>query len=83
MANPLNRNLKDGDKLVMQNGAVVEVHGEMFGSKSFTSGTALGVLHNGCPTRCDSYDIDADKTLARFADVNGWNVPATAEPAKS
>lgn len=76
MANTLGRNLKAGDKLVMANGAVVEVAEPLlFGAMSFTSGSALIVEHHGDKIKTSGYDIDAEATRKQFTVKNGWNIP--------
>jgi hypothetical protein len=72
MANSLGRNLKKGDKLVLNDGIEAVAGGELFGSMSFTAGRALDVEINGQNYRRDGYDIDAAETERRFGKENGW-----------
>lgn len=76
MANSLNRNLKKGDKVVLNGGLVAVCGGECFGSLAFTSGTCLDVTIDGQFRRADGFDIDAEATLARFSKENGWQEAA-------
>lgn len=72
MANPLNRNLVKGNKIVFQNGQVGICLGKCFGNFDFTLGTALDVEIDGQIQKTNSYDIDAKATLRMFAEENGW-----------
>jgi hypothetical protein len=72
MANSLHRNLKVGDKVVLDGPVDAVIDSEMFGCMSFTRGTAIGVTINGQSMRADGFDIDAQATLQRFAKENGW-----------
>lgn len=76
MANALKRNLKAGDKIVFQDGTVATCGGQLLGSMSFTSGTALDVTVNGELVRADGFDIDPAETMRRFAVENGWEKEA-------
>jgi uncharacterized protein YabE (DUF348 family) len=75
MANSLNRNLKNGDKVVMESnspdGIVVTVEGG-FGMSASSRGTTIFVNYNGQSMKMDSYEIDKKQTNARFYEENGW-----------
>jgi hypothetical protein len=78
MANSLNRNLKAGEKVVMNDGETVIIASDnTFGAMSFTQGTALGVRRIGSneTLRCSGYDIDSEETMKRHAAENGWQIP--------
>lgn len=72
MANSLNRNLKPGDKVVLVGNVEASIDLHTFGCSSFTAGTALSVIIGGLSYRADGYDIDAEKTVKRFSEHNGW-----------
>ncbi len=72
MANALNRNLKVGNKVVLEGNVVAVISAQLFGCDNFTSGTAIGVSINGTEYRADGYDIVPDETMKRFAKENGW-----------
>jgi hypothetical protein len=73
MANPLNRDLKNGDQLVLVDGRVVTCTGSGFGCKSFTIGRALMVTKDGYAFRIEGCDIDAEATTKQFSEQNGWS----------
>lgn len=76
MANSLNRNLKVGDKVVVDGRTMVVDEPLMFGAMSFTSGSAIALRAPDSPTgsgsRFDGYDIDAAATMAQHGAGNGW-----------
>jgi hypothetical protein len=77
MANSLNRDLHEGDKVVMQgNPASFEVAVEMFGAKASTAGRKLGIKYVGAHDDgifcVDATEIDAEKTMERHGKENGW-----------
>jgi hypothetical protein len=85
MANALNRELKIGDKLVMNGAWIVEVDALTFGCHTVTSGRKIAVreVATRIPHMVDGYDIDVEATLAQFTADNGWRDPIDAAEAEA
>ena len=76
--NSLHRDLKEGDKIVMEgNPYSFEVAICMFGAKAATSGRKLGIKPVGTSDEqiinVDATEINKEKTLERHAKENGWD----------
>lgn len=75
--NSLNRNLKEGDKIVMEgNPYSFEVAVCMFGAMAKTAGRKLGIKPVGTSDdkiiSVDATEINKEETLKRHAKENGW-----------
>jgi hypothetical protein len=71
--NSLNRELKKGDRLVLDDGQECLIETEGFGCRPAARGTAIYVKNDaGREGRIEGSDIDAKATMERFAAINGW-----------
>jgi hypothetical protein len=82
MANAFDRDLKEGDRLVLADGRRAVCRGKLFGALPATTGTALDVMVEGDTTPMTIHaieDVDAIETIRQFAKHNGWEDAAALE----